>query len=413
MKKVIVLGGDGFCGWPTSLYLSKQGYDVVIVDNFSRRTIDVELECESLTPIQTMEKRVKRWRRLTRNKLFFKRLDVACNYHGLKDVLRKENPDIIVHFAKQRAAPYSMKSAAHKLYTVRNNVQCTHNVLCALVELGLDVHLVHLGTTGVYGYGGDETFIIPEGYVDVKMSDRDGNKITREVMFPADPGSIYHMTKVMDTWMFFYYNKNDNLRISDLHQGVVWGVETPETKMHPELVNRFDYDGDYGTVLNRFLAQSAIEHPLTVYGTGGQTRAFIHVRDMCKCIELAIKSPPKKTDRVKVFNQTTEQLNLKELAERVQHLTGTEIRYYTNPRKEKQSNLLKLDNKQYMDLGLDPIYLNDESLSEIHELAVKYKERINTGKIITTSTWTKDIKPDFEGIANDEEFKDIKKVANQ
>jgi UDP-sulfoquinovose synthase len=248
MKKIIVFGGDGFCGWPTSLYLSAFGYDVIIVDNFSRRTIDVELECESLTPIQTMDKRVKRWRRLTHDRLFFKRVDIAYNYHGLKDVLRKERPDAIVHFAEQRAAPYSMKSGAHKLYTVRNNILATHNLLCAIVELKLDTHVVHLGSAGVYGYGGDVDFTIPEGYVKCDLHGKD-NILTGEIMFPADPGSIYHMTKVMDAQMFYYYNKNDNLRITDLHQGVVWDTQTEQTLLHPDLINRFDYDGDYGTVL--------------------------------------------------------------------------------------------------------------------------------------------------------------------
>lgn len=413
MKKVIVFGGDGFCGWPTSLYLSKCGYDVIIVDNFSRRTIDVELGCESLTPIQTMDKRVKRWRRVTQNRLSFKRVDIAFNYHGLKDVLRKEQPDAIVHFAEQRAAPYSMKSGAHKLYTVRNNISATHNLLCAIVDLKLDTHIVHLGTAGVYGYGGDENFLIPEGYTTVVMKDTQGNKIAREVMFPADPGSIYHMTKVMDTWMFYYYNKNDGVRITDLHQGVVWGVQTDETTLHPDLINRFDYDGDYGTVLNRFLMQGVCNHPLTIYGTGMQTRAFIHVRDMCKCIGLAIKAPPRRGDRVKVFNQTTEQLRVVELAKRVSVMIGAEIRFYHNPRVEKDRNNLVMDNQQFMGLGLKPLTLNDESLSEVCALAHKYKGRVDEKKIICTSTWRHDIKPDFEGLADVEEFTNIKKAVSQ
>jgi UDP-sulfoquinovose synthase len=413
MKKVIVFGGDGFCGWPTSLYLSKCGYDVIIVDNFSRRTIDMELECESLTPIQTMDKRVKRWRRTTRNRLFFKRVDIAYNYHGLKDVLRKEQPDAIVHFAEQRAAPYSMKSGAHKLYTVRNNILTTHNLLCAVTDLKLDPHIVHLGSAGVYGYGGDETFLVPEGYTNVSMEDRQGNKITREVMFPADPGSIYHMTKVMDTWLFYYYNKNDGIRITDLHQGVVWGTQTDETVLHDDLINRFDYDGDYGTVLNRFLMQGVCQHPLTIYGTGMQTRAFIHVQDMCKCIELAIGAPPEKGERVKIFNQTTEQLRLIDLAERVAKVTGGELRFYQNPRVEKESNSLTMDNSNFMALGLEPIYLNDNSLSKICVLADKYKHRVHQEKIICTSTWRDNIQPDFKGLAHVKKFENIKKAASQ
>jgi UDP-sulfoquinovose synthase len=412
MKKIIVFGGDGFCGWPTSLYLSAFGYDVIIVDNFSRRTIDVELECESLTPIQTMDKRVKRWRRLTHDRLFFKRVDIAYNYHGLKDVLRKERPDAIVHFAEQRAAPYSMKSGAHKLYTVRNNILATHNLLCAIVELKLDTHVVHLGSAGVYGYGGDVDFTIPEGYVKCDLHGKD-NILTGEIMFPADPGSIYHMTKVMDAQMFYYYNKNDNLRITDLHQGVVWDTQTEQTLLHPDLINRFDYDGDYGTVLNRFLMQGVCKHPLTVYGTGGQTRAFINIKDTVQCIELAIKSPPGKGERVKVFNQTTEQVSLRDLAERVARITGAEIRYYNNPRSEAEENTLSLDNSQFMKLGLNPVLLDDRGLEEICSLAHKYKNRVNEEKIICTSTWKEEIEPDFEGMTYEQKFEDIKKVANQ
>jgi len=413
MKKVIVFGGDGFCGWPTSLYLSRRGCDVIIVDNFSRRTIDLELECESLTPIQTMDRRVRRWRRITKDRLFFKRVDIAYNYNGLKDVLRKEQPDVVVHFAEQRAAPYSMKSAAHKLYTVRNNILATHNLLCAITDLKLDTHVVHLGSTGVYGYGGNEEFLIPEGYTTVKMKDGTGNEISREVMFPADPGSIYHMTKVMDTWLFYYYNKNNGLRVTDLHQGIVWGTQTEETSMHPDLINRFDYDGDYGTVLNRFLMQAVCKHPLTIYGTGLQTRALINVQDTCRCVELAINSPPKNGERVRVLNQTTEQLKIVDLAERVMKITGAELRFYQSPRLERAENKLVMDNTNFMRLGLKPVYLNDGSLSEICAIVEKYKHRVDESKIICTSTWTDDIKPDFKGKAYVEKFEDIKKAASK
>lgn len=413
MKKIIVFGGDGFCGWPTSLYLSACGHDVIVVDNFSRRTIDVELECESLTPIQTMDRRVKRWRRLTHNRLYFKRVDIAYNYHGLKDVLRKERPDVIVHFAEQRAAPYSMKSSAHRLYTVRNNILATHNLLCAIVELGLDTHVVHLGSTGVYGYGGDQDFLIPEGYVECELKDAEMKKVKRQIMFPADPGSIYHMTKVMDTQMFYYYNKNNGVRITDLHQGVVWGTQTEQTSLHLDLINRFDYDGDYGTVLNRFLMQAVCNHPLTVYGTGEQTRAFIHVKDMCKCIELAIRNRPAPDDRVHIFNQTTEQLRLIDLAERIHLLTGAEIRFYNNPRLEAAQNNLSISNKKFLSLGLEPTYLNDKGLSEVCALAHEYKSRVRKDKIICTSTWREDIEPDHEGLTYEQKFEDTKKVANQ
>ena len=216
----------------------------------------------------------------------FIQLDLATEYDRLVGVLRELRPDAIVHFAEQRAAPYSMRTAATKRYTVDNNVRATHNLLTALVDTGLDAALAHLGTMGVYGYGWSGTAPIPEGYLTVRVPTPDGD-LEREILHPANPGSVYHMTKTLDQLMFAFYAKNDGLRITDLHQGIVWGTQTDQTSRDERLINRFDYDGDYGTVLNRFLMQAAIGHPLTVHGTGGQTRAFIHIRDTVRCIEIA------------------------------------------------------------------------------------------------------------------------------
>jgi UDP-sulfoquinovose synthase len=200
-----------------------------------------------------------------------------------------------------------------KRYTVNNNLNATNNVLCAIVESGLDIHLVHLGTMGVYGYGSVGRQI-PEGYLKINIKSDDGSYTEQEIMYPPNPGSIYHLTKTQDALSFAFFNKNDDLRITDLHQGIVWGTHTQETRLDLGLINRFDYDGDYGTVLNRFLMQAAIKYPLTVYGTGGQTRAFIHIQDTVKCIELAIKNPPKKKDRVLIMNQMTETHRVSDLA---------------------------------------------------------------------------------------------------
>ena len=233
----------------------------------------------------------------------------------LEELIVRTEPKAIVHFAEQRAAPYSMKSPRHKRYTVDNNINTTHNVLCAIVESGLDVHLVHLGTMGVYGYG-TAGMAVPEGYLGVKV-EVNGSDHKLEIPYPPNPGSIYHMTKTLDALLFFYYNKNDDVRITDLHQGIVWGTNTEETLLDPALVNRFDYEGDYGTVLNRFLVQAGVGHPLTVYGRGGQTRAFIHIRDTVRCISLAIKHAPGHKERVKIFNQATETHRVNDLAELV------------------------------------------------------------------------------------------------
>ena len=243
--KVFVLGGDGFCGWPTSLHLSQLGHDVVVLDNLSRRNIDNELEAGSLTPIQPMGERVKAWREVTGRTIRFERVDVAQDYPRLLELIRTERPDAVVHFAEQRAAPYSMKSSWHKRYTVDNNVNATHNLLAAVVESGLDVHVVHLGTMGVYGYG-TAGMKIPEGYLDVIVRTDDGGEVEQQFLYPTNPGSVYHMTKSLDQLLFAYYAKNDRLRITDLHQGIVWGTNTPECNLDERLINRFDYDGDYG-----------------------------------------------------------------------------------------------------------------------------------------------------------------------
>jgi UDP-sulfoquinovose synthase len=394
-EHIIILGGDGFCGWPTSLGLSKAGYDITIVDNLSRRKIDIELECESLTPITPISKRIETWKSITGKEIQFINLDVSQQYNKLYNLIKEIKPKAIVHFAEQRAAPYSMKSPFHKRYTVDNNTSATNNVLCAIVDTGLDIHLVHLGTMGVYGYG-TAGMTIPEGYLSVKV-ESGGELKDIDILYPANPGSIYHMTKTLDALMFYYYNKNDGIRITDLHQGIVWGTNTPETLMDEVLINRFDYDGDYGTVLNRFLMQSAIGHPLTVHGTGGQTRAFIHIRDTVNCIRLAIENPPDKGARVKIFNQATETHTVRNLAKLISEMTGAEIRYYINPRKEDPENILRVSNKKFLKLGLDPITLSDGLLVEVMDIAKKYRSRCDRSKIICTSRWTKDIRTDLTG----------------
>ncbi len=387
--KIIVLGGDGFCGWPTSLYLSNKGHQVIIVDNLSRRKIDLELEVNSLTPITFIGERLSAWKQISGNNIRFENFDVSKNYKKLLNLINEVNPQAIIHFAEQRAAPYSMKGSYGKRYTVNNNLNSTNNMLAAIVESGLDIHVVHLGTMGVYGYG-TAGMKIPEGYLKVKVPNDSGEDQIKEILYPANPGSIYHLTKTQDALMFSFYNKNDQIRITDLHQGIVWGTQTNETEMDLRLINRFDYDGDYGTVLNRFLMQAAIGHPLTVYGTGGQTRAFIHIKDSIKCVELALNNPPKKNEGVKIFNQMTETHTVNDLAKIISKITGISIEYISNPRKESVENELHVENQCFIDLGLKPIKLDEALLIEIKEIAKKYSSNCIREKIIPTSFWTKE-----------------------
>jgi UDP-sulfoquinovose synthase len=386
--RVLVLGGDGFCGWPTSLYLSDCGHDVTIMDNLSRRKIDVDLEVESLTPIRPIGERLRAWNEVSGKQIGFIHLDLATEYDRLAAVLADLRPEAIVHFAEQRAAPYSMRSQVAKRYTVDNNVRATHNLLTALVETGVEAKLAHLGTMGVYGYGWSGSAPIPEGYLTVKVPTPDG-ELEREILHPANPGSVYHMTKTLDQLMFAFYAKNDGLAITDLHQGIVWGTQTEQTSRDERLINRFDYDGDYGTVLNRFLMQAAVGHPLTVHGTGGQTRAFIHIRDTVRCIEIAITSPIEDPSRVRVLNQMTETHRLLDLAKMVADAMGAEIAYLPNPRREADENELIVTNDQFLALGLNPTTLSQGLLEEGRDIAAKYRHRADPTKIIARSVWKK------------------------
>lgn len=386
--KIAILGGDGFCGWPAALHLSHKGHEVTIVDNLSRRRIDDELGAQSLTPIRPLGDRLAAWQELTGNTISHLDLDVAQDYDDLLAFLRDQGPDAVVHFAEQRAAPYSMKDSRTKRYTVENNVNATHNLLAAIVEADRDIHVVHLGTMGVYGYG-TAGMKIPEGYLDVEIPHEGQQNIETQILYPTNPGSIYHMTKSLDQLLFAFYAKNDRVRITDLHQGIIWGTNTTETLMDERLINRFDYDGDYGTVLNRFLMQAAVGYPLTVHGTGGQTRAFIHVQDMVRCVEIALNNPPAVGDRVMILNQMTETHRVRDLAELVGRISGATVEMVPNPRQESAENDLHVTNDTFLDLGLEPTTLSEGLLLEVEETARRYAHRADLTKIPATSLWNR------------------------
>ena len=380
--KIIVFGGDGFCGWPTSLRLAAQGHQVCIVDNLSRRQIDIDLGSNSLTNIASIEGRIKLANEKV-GKIDFFNLDVAKDHEGLKKLLADQKPDAVVQFAEQRAAPYSMIGDKERRYTVDNNVSGTHNICSAIVDVDPSIHLVHLGTMGVYGYS--KAFgAIPEGYLDIKINSTQNDT---EILYPANPGSVYHLTKCLDQLIFQFYNKNWGLHITDLHQGIVWGVETEHTKLAPELVNRFDYDGIYGTVLNRFISQAANGLPLTVYGTGGQSRAFIHISDTARCVELAINSADFDASRPRIFNQVSEVRSVLELAKIIEKSYGAQIDYKENPRKELAENELEVSNAGLVSLGFEPIKLDDSLVEDVKYIAELTKERFNPNNVMTSPKW--------------------------
>lgn len=390
--RTAILGGDGFCGWPTALRFARSGHKVTVVDNLSHRRIDDELGVQSLSPICSIDERIAVWNRMGHGQLEFANIDIARDYEGLRALLDELRPQCVVHFAEQRAAPYSMRGPAEKRYTVDNNVNATHNLLVALADLNLDAHLVHLGTMGVYGYDGDG-LELPEGYLDILVQDEAGNSFRRSILYPTQPGSVYHLTKSLDQLLFQFYARNDGLRITDLHQGIVWGTQTSETRLDDALINRFDYDGDYGTVLNRFLAQGVNSHPLTVHGTGGQTRAFINIQDTVRCIELAAQTPPQRGERVRIINQLAETRSVREVAELVAAVTGATIAEVDNPRKEAPANTLTASNKTFRTMGWEPIILKDALLNETTEIVERFRDRFDPLIVPARSLWTRQNRP--------------------
>jgi UDP-sulfoquinovose synthase len=380
--RILVLGGDGYCGWPTALYLSAQGHDVGIVDNFSRRRWDFELGASSLTPIRSLQERVQAWRTVTG-----KHIDVfigdLTDYEFLGAVVRKYLPAAVVHFAEQRSAPYSMIDRAHAVFTQANNVIGTLNLLYALKEIVPECHLIKLGTMGEYG---QPNIDIEEGFLEITHNGR-----TDVLPFPMQPGSFYHLSKVHDSQNIMFACRIWGLRATDLHQGVVYGTVTVETMRDDRLLNRFDYDDVFGTALNRFCAQAAIGHPLTVYGRGGQTRGFIDIRDTVRCIELAVLSPPP-AGQYRVMNQFTEQFSVEQLAHKVYEAAEplglrVDIAHLDNPRVENEQHYYNAKHTKLLDLGLKPHHLSDSLLDSLLSIAMRYRDNISREVIAPRVNW--------------------------
>jgi UDP-sulfoquinovose synthase len=380
--KVLVIGGDGYCGWATALYLSNRGYEVGILDNLVRRHWDNELGVQTLTPIAPIQQRIQRWHDLSGRSIDLFIGDIT-NYEFLSKALHTFEPEAIVHFGEQRSAPFSMIDREHAVMTQVNNVVGTLNLLYAMREDFPDCHMVKLGTMGEYG---TPNIDIEEGYITIEHN---GRKDT--LPYPKQPGSMYHLSKVHDSHNIHFACRIWGLRATDLNQGVVYGVLTEETGMDELLINRLDYDGVFGTALNRFCIQAAIGHPLTVYGKGGQTRGFLDIRDTVRCIEIAIANPAEPGE-FRVFNQFTEQFSVGDLAMMVKKAgnaigLNVEINHLDNPRVEREEHYFNAKNTKLLDLGLQPHYLSDSLLDSLLNFAIKYQHQVDQNQILPKVSW--------------------------
>ena len=380
--KICVLGGDGYCGWATALYLSSKGHTVAIVDNFARRLWDFELGVSTLTPIRPMPERIRAWLDLSGNNIELFTGDLM-DYEFLSSAIQSFKPDTLVHFAEQRAAPYSMIDRKHAVFTQTNNVVGTLNLLFAMRELCPDSHLVKLGTMGEYG---TPNIDIEEGYITIEHNGR------KDVLpYPKQPGSFYHLSKVHDSHNILFACRIWGIRATDLNQGVVYGTLTNEIALDEALINRFDYDEIFGTVLNRFCVQAAVGHPLTVYGKGGQTRGYLDIRDTVRCIELACLNPAARGE-CRVFNQFTEQFSVLQIAHMVQaagRKLGIKVTvdHLPTPRVEAEEHYYNAKHSKLIDLGLEPHYLSESLLDSLMNIALRYQDRIDSGTFMPQVNW--------------------------
>jgi UDP-sulfoquinovose synthase len=377
---ILVLGGDGYLGWPTALHLSARGHDVTVVDNLVRREYDTEMGVDSLVPIHSINERVECWKQTSGHQIDVRvgnLTDAAFTYA----VVAECKPDAIVHFGEQRSAPYSMIDREHAVYTQVNNVVGTLNLMYAIAEINPEIHLVKLGTMGEYGYPNID---IEEGFIEITHKGR-----TDVLPYPKQPGSFYHLSKVHDSANIMFACRVWGLRSTDLNQGIVYGQSTDESDLNPVLATRFDYDGVFGTVLNRFCVQAVMGHPLTVYGAGGQTRGMLHIRDTLACVTLALENPAEEGE-FRVFNQFTESFSVRDMADMVKQASSKPVTIAEglhNPRVEHEEHYFHAANTKLLDLGLEPHLLTGEVISGMLDLVEQHKDRVNLEAIAPTVQW--------------------------
>ena len=376
---ILVLGGDGYLGWPTALYLSRKGHRVGVVDNFARRGYDLEMGVDTLIPIVSLQQRVRRWKEVSDNSIDIFVGDLT-DPTFVSETLASFEPEAVVHFAEQRSAPYSMIDRKHAVYTQVNNVVGTMNLIYAIAEQNRDIHLVKLGTMGEYG---TPNIDIEEGFIEITHRGR-----TDVLPYPKQPGSFYHLSKVHDSHNIMFACRIWGIRATDLNQGIVYGHETEETSLHPELATRFDYDGVFGTVLNRFCVQAVTGHPLTVYGSGGQTRGMLNILDTLACVELAIENPADRGE-FRVFNQFTESFSVEQMAQMVvaEYPGAATIEHPPTPRVEKEEHYYRAAHTKLLDLGLVPHLLTSTVIRSLLAVCQQYQDRVDASAILPTVDW--------------------------
>lgn len=383
--KILILGGDGYLGWPTAIHLSALNYEVYVVDNYMRRKLMEEHNVKPLYPVPQLPERVSAWKNQSSREIKYFIGDLN-NWEFVSEIFKKTRPDVIIHYAEQPSAPYSMLSRESASLTLHNNLGVTKNIIYAIKEFVPDSHLIKLGTMGEYG---TPNIDIEEGWINIEHKGRKD-----KFLYPRQSGSLYHTTKIMDTDLLWYYVRVWGLKVTDLMQGPVYGIYTDESQSNEDLITFFSYDEIFGTVLNRFIVQAVAGYPLTVYGKGGQTRGYLNIKDTLQCIRIAIESKPKKTE-LRILNQYTETFTVQDLANLVKE-TGSrynlnvKIKNIKNPRIEQEEHYYNPSNKGFLDLGLKPNYLTIDEIAKMIEKVLKHKDKINIDKIYQGINWKKD-----------------------